>query len=108
MKYLAALFTLTLTACGILQPTEGCTPTQSDEAAWSQARWANSADGYKAYLSEYPNGCYARAANFMLRKPVEPVALQGVAASAGEGGGNTAAQGGSTSPTPDWLERAYP
>ncbi|PUB17573.1 hypothetical protein [Yoonia sediminilitoris] len=78
MKYVAALLTLTLSACGLLQPTDGCEPSPSEKSAWDAARWSNTANAYKSYLSEYPNGCYAPAANFMLRRPVEPVALQRV------------------------------
>ncbi len=88
MKYLVAPLVLLLTACGLYQPADGCEVTRSDRTAWYEAVRMDSPDAYKAYLTNYPNGCFATTATSQLRKAVERVELQGVAQT-----GSTAASG---------------
>ena len=79
VKYLVAPLVLLLTSCGLYQPADGCEVTGSDRSAWYEAVRMNSPDSYKAYLANYPNGCFATTATSQLRKAVERVELQGVA-----------------------------
>jgi hypothetical protein len=88
MKYLVAPLVLLLSACGLYQPADGCEVTSSDRSAWYEAVRMNSPDSYKAYLADYPNGCFATTATSQLRKAVERVELQALT-----GTGSTASSG---------------
>jgi hypothetical protein len=92
-KYLLLPWALFLSACQYAAPNPGCSPSAQEQASWSQAVRANTADAYRSYLAEYPSGCYLRTATERLRRPVNGVAVNGVAVpgvvQAGVGAGTT-------------------
>jgi hypothetical protein len=89
MKYFIALSATFLTACGLITPPEACERTDADTAAWVAAERSDSNRDYRAYLAEFPYGCYAGDAMRKLRRDSDNVSLPRVtAATVGSGGGN--------------------
>lgn len=79
MKYVTSLLALALTACGVVPPDGQCAPTAGEKAYWAGVEGSNTSAGYRKYLSDYPNGCYATTATNRLRIPVSAAEISRLA-----------------------------
>jgi hypothetical protein len=71
-KSLHLLWVSALSACLPLMTKDGCALSYEEQDAWETAVKQNTAKAYKAYLSQYPEGCYVDRAAQRLSVVVTP------------------------------------
>ena len=66
-----------------------CVASPQDQAAWNDARAANSVTAYRAYLTAFPDGFYAKNALARLETVLSPSEIEELELATGTSSDNT-------------------
>ncbi|RVT85280.1 hypothetical protein DXV76_05790 [Rhodobacteraceae bacterium CCMM004] len=91
-RFIILASSLIVAACNTAAPNQ-CTPTADEIRSWTEARTAGSRAAYRAFLQQYPDGCYASRATRALEGRVSEREVRAIG---GGGGGNGSGPGPST------------
>jgi hypothetical protein len=86
-KSILLLWASLLSSCAPLITELTCGPNSVEGKAWASAIKENTTEAYRAYLADYPEGCFVAEATKMLKKPVVPPKVKKVVGGAAAVGG---------------------